>query len=103
VYAWHERFTTNLDGVFNVQAKVKNRWRSPEQPGNGKIPTSEANTVLAREGDTRWVYDASYIKMENVTLGYNIPASYLGKVGFIKSTRIYTSIQNALMFTAYPG
>ena len=31
-----EQGTTNLDGNFNVLKEVKDRWRSPENPGAGK-------------------------------------------------------------------
>ena len=29
--------TLNIDGCFNVLKKVANRWRSPENPGDGQV------------------------------------------------------------------
>jgi len=91
----YKRFTTNLDGVFNVEAEVKDRWRSPENPGNGHIPTSIANTPLAREINSLWVNDASYIAVRNIALGYTMTTKWT------KSLRIYASAQNAFLFTSY--
>jgi TonB-linked SusC/RagA family outer membrane protein len=93
----YKRFTTNIDGVFNVEAEVKDRWRSPEQPGNGKLPTTVASTGLAREINSLWVKDASYVAIRNVTLGYNF------KTKVIPGIRVYFSAQNALFFSSYKG
>lgn len=93
----YKRFTTNIDGVFNVEQEVKNRWRSPEQPGDGKIPTTVANTPLSREINSLWVKDASFMAVRNITLGYRI------KTKFVDNIRLYVSAQNALLFTSYKG
>lgn len=93
----YKRFTTNIDGVFNVEAEVKDRWRSPENPGNGRIPTTVANTALSREINSLWVNDASYVAVRNITLGYNM------KTKWASGLRIYVSAQNALLFTSYKG
>ncbi|WP_176956085.1 SusC/RagA family TonB-linked outer membrane protein [Catalinimonas alkaloidigena] len=93
----YKRFTTNLDGVFNVEAEVMDRYRSPEQPGNGLLPTTVASTALAREVNSLWVKDASYVSVRNVTLGYTLTTKA------ISSIRAYLSVQNALMFSPYHG
>ena len=95
VFDVYKRFTTNIDGVFNVEAEVKNRWRSPENPGAGLIPTTVANTALSRELNSAWVHDASYIAVRNITFGYTINAKK------VKGIRVYVSAQNALLFTKY--
>jgi TonB-linked SusC/RagA family outer membrane protein len=93
----YKRFTTNLDGVFNVEAEVKDRWRSPQQPGNGTLPTTVASTPLAREINSLWVRDASYVALRNVTLGYSF------KLKAVNNVRIYFSAQNAWVFSSYRG
>ena len=35
-----------------------------------------------------YLYDASYVKLKEISLGYNIPKSLLRKIGFIQSMRI---------------
>lgn len=93
--------TGNLDGVFNVRNEVANRWRSEENPGNGRVPkTKSGTTELYRLGHSGWVYDASYLAIKNITLGYTIPFKpnqYLSKF------RVYVTTQNLVTFTKYPG
>lgn len=50
----------------------------------------------------RYIEDASYWRVQNITLGYRLPTDILKK---IKSTniRIYGSIQNLHTFTKYSG
>ncbi|HZE85670.1 MAG TPA: TonB-dependent receptor [Puia sp.] len=91
----------NLDGIFNVEKGMINRWRSEEDPGNGKVPRTLANTTeLYRTVNTNWVFSGDYIAVKNIALGYTIPKKTLR---YIKSIRVYASVQNAFMFTKYPG
>src|SRR5690242_8275157 len=86
----YKRFMDNLDGVFNVEEAIKNRWRSPSQPGNGLYASTVGNTVGARDVNSRWVKNASYLCLRNVSLGYTF------KTRFISSARVYVSGQNLL-------
>lgn len=93
----YKRFADNLDGVFNVEDAIKNRWRSPSQPGNGQYASTTGNTPLAREVNSRWVKNASYLCVRNVSLGYTLKPRY------VSSARIYLSGQNLLWLTPYKG
>ena len=46
-----------------------------------------------------WVEDASYFKLDNITLGYKFPESWIPNIGF----RVYGSVQNVLTITDYSG
>lgn len=48
------------------------------------------------------VEDASFLRINNVTLGYNLPASLL-KRAKIKNFRIYGTVNNLAVFTKYTG
>ena len=93
--------TLNIDGCFNVLKKVANRWHSPENPGDGQVPRTKAGTTeLFRFNNSSWVYDASYLTIKNITLGYTIPikpSQYLSKL------RVYVTAQQLVTFTKYPG
>ncbi|TDE14877.1 SusC/RagA family TonB-linked outer membrane protein [Dyadobacter psychrotolerans] len=97
IFDVYKRFTTNIDGVFNVEEAVKDRWRSPEQPGNGEIPTTNASTSWSRELNSLWVKNASFVSVRNITLGYTIktPSKF--------SARVYASGQNMFLFSPYKG
>lgn len=93
----------NIDGVFNVLTDVINRWRSPQNPGNGKVPTTAGTSygrVMYRDVSSLWVYDASYLWFKNILLSYALPAHILR--GALSSAEIYASIENAFIITPYP-
>ncbi|SHM12948.1 SusC/RagA family TonB-linked outer membrane protein [Flavobacterium saccharophilum] len=96
-----ERFTANLDGTFNVTTDVANRWKSEADPGDGKYGKASGNTGPERDwASSKWMYDGSYLTIKNITLGYsfnNAGADYL------KGLRLYLSIQQAYVFSKYPG
>ena len=102
ILAFHENYTTNLDGVFNVLEEVQNRWKSPEDPGEGKYgSTQQGTTFLERDRwHTRYLKDGSYLSFKNITLGYTFPFT---ETSVIRNLRVYGSVQNALMITNYPG
>ena len=98
---YQERFTTNLDGAFNVYKAVDRRWRSEDNPGDGRYGKVIAGTT-GQERDwmsSKFVYDGSYFTIKNITLGYKLPIR--GKV--VKNLRVYGSVQQAYVFTDYPG
>ena len=43
------------------------------------------------------------IKLKNISLAYNIPASFLSRQNFIKDLRLIFSAQNILTLTHYSG
>jgi len=96
-------FLTNIDGVFNVDRKVLNRWRSPENPGDGVTPTTNGGRTLYREVNSSWIEDADYLKIQNITLGYNFTQKFITESKFIKNLRVYGSVQNLVTFTNYSG
>ncbi|WP_321373078.1 TonB-dependent receptor [uncultured Draconibacterium sp.] len=103
VYVVLDQGAANLDGVFNVYKDVVNRWRSPENPGEGRYGGSYLGASTGDErdwGSDRFVEDGSYFAIKNITLGYNLPVD---KVKFLKSVRLYGSIQQVAVFTSYRG
>lgn len=102
ILAHHENWTTNLDGVFNVLEEVKGRWKSPEDPGEGKYGSvQQGTTFLERDRwHTRYIKDGSFLSFKNITLGYTLP---LNENGPISRIRVYGSVQNAFIITNYSG
>ena len=50
----------------------------------------------------RYVEDGSYLRIKNITLGYNFPKSLLSRAK-IDNIRVYCNIQNLYTFTKYTG
>lgn len=99
----HIYSTANLDGVFNMVREAKYRFRSEANPGKGMYGTTVGGgNVTGIERDwmnSRFIADASFFTIKNITLGHTIEAKNL----FFKSARLYTSIQQAFVFTKYWG
>lgn len=49
-----------------------------------------------------WLQDASYVRLKNITLGYNIPKVWLAKVG-VSSAKLFLSGENLLTFDHLKG
>ena len=73
LYMRHLFSTANLDGVFNMVARVADRFRSPENPGAGIFGTTVGGgNVTGIERDwpnSNFVWDASYFTIRNITVG----------------------------------
>jgi TonB-linked SusC/RagA family outer membrane protein len=103
VFSMSSRFTKYFHGARNARADAANRWRSPDQPGDGHYFRANRNfSGLQKEPANYWVQDASFLRIRNVTLGYTLPEGLLDKAS-VQSSRIYFSIQNLFTFTDYFG
>jgi TonB-linked SusC/RagA family outer membrane protein len=79
-------FTSHLD------------YWTPENP-NAKNPRiTSAPTTNNTQLSSFWMQDASYLRLKNATLAYNIPSFITEKIS-IRSARIYLSGQNILTWT----
>lgn len=91
----------NNDGVFNMSTDMINRWRSPTDQGDGKTPSTRSGTTeLYRVANTTWISNGSFLTVKNITLGYTFEPKTLK---YLKSARIYASVQQAFVFTNYTG
>lgn len=97
------RFFENLEGNQNQLSSVLNRWRSEAEPGNGVTPRANARTTgLNNAVSSRWIEDASYLRIQNITLGYRLPAAITRRVG-MQQVRFYVSAQNLYTWSNYLG
>lgn len=88
--------------LFNA-GKIQ-RWHVEES-------WSETNTdadfprIFATSNNTStsstWIFDASYLRVRNITIGYTVPNSLLDRVG-INNLRVYASGQNLFTFDKLP-
>lgn len=93
--------------MSNNLVSVLDRWTAPGQTTN--IPRATASSSNAanaafrnfyRYSDAAWG-DASYIRLKNVALRYDL--SSLVKNGPVRNSSIYVQAQNLLTFTRYKG
>ncbi|WP_212001758.1 TonB-dependent receptor [Chitinophaga sp. HK235] len=79
---------------------------NPADPANninGKYPRLKLNTDPQNSLDNNfYLYNASYLKLKNVQIGYQIP-DRLTKRAAISKAIVYVSGENLLTITRYPG
>ena len=89
---------TNDPRWLYMEQWLTDAYWSEEEPGDGKVPAFFS--AVTSQYDTNWMYSASYLRIKNVTLGYNIPVK--GKI--FNRLRIYASCDNVFMWDSYyPG
>ncbi|SOD99323.1 SusC/RagA family TonB-linked outer membrane protein [Spirosoma fluviale] len=95
------RFYENLEGNANSLTTVLNRWQSEQNPGDGKTPRANTrSTGNNNQVSSRWVESATYFRIRNITLGYNVPRTPLQKIK-VQSLRVYAGVQNAITISKY--
>lgn len=93
---------------FNVSKKAATQfWKGPGTSNTMPRPTAtglhtgwscDYNILTS----TRYLEDASYFRIKNVTLAYNLPGKLLEKAK-IAGVRVYATVDNAWTFTKYEG
>ena len=79
---------------------TKDRWTA-DNP-NGTMPAAKAPNYTQFLVSSGVVFDADYLKIKQIQLGYNLPKNLLRKV-LIDQMRIYASLDDWFTFTKYPG
>jgi TonB-dependent starch-binding outer membrane protein SusC len=73
----------------NAMGRWRNRWRSEDEPGDGQTPRIDGTTGGLY--DSRWLYDGTYARFKNLTVGYTMPHNLIKG---ITNARIYVSGEN---------
>ena len=81
---------------YNSLAVVADRW-TPTNPSNTVQKASNDLTVVS---DSRYVEDASYLRVKNIQLGYMLAVPQITKDARL---RLYVSLQNFFTITNYSG
>lgn len=84
-------------GTANATTEALNAWTPTNTDTN--VPSAKVRTKLIT---SRFVYDASYIRLKNISFGYNVPKDLASRIGLAKA-RFYVSAQNLWTITKYPG
>ncbi|MBU3856007.1 MAG: TonB-dependent receptor [Candidatus Phocaeicola excrementipullorum] len=82
----------------NMFATYTNRW-TPENP-ESNMPRARAEG--SAEYSSLYVENGSYLKLKNISLGYNFGPKVLDRLG-ISAARIYLAAENIATFTHYSG
>lgn len=85
---------------YNQLRSVQDRYTATNT--EGKLPRFTNTNVNNVYMSDRYVEDGSYLRIQNIAIGYRIPAKYLSKAK-ISTARVYLTVQNLHTFTNYSG
>ncbi len=97
----NDRFFEESNGLYSVYNQSKrllyDRWKKP-----GDI-TDIPRYGVTPQMDSRFLEDASFLRMKNLMLSYTLQPATLAKLKGIGGARIYLQGQNLLTFTKFSG
>jgi TonB-linked SusC/RagA family outer membrane protein len=93
-YTWGQ-----APGTRNATSQEATQMWTPQNETN--VPAF-STTGIWPTNSSRFVYDATFVKLKNLSLTYSIPQSVLGKAN-IRSVDVYVSGQNLFTITKFPG
>jgi len=104
---WNQsKWFTDFFGTFEGSGKgerAKQSW-TPELGNSAAAPIweSASNLSTSAAANSWYVEDGDYLRIQNISLGYNIPKAYTSKLG-IKRAKFTLSANNILTLTKYKG
>jgi TonB-dependent starch-binding outer membrane protein SusC len=101
IYNFLRRQLEGMENLYGNQLEsVMNRYTANNT--SASMPRFTFNNKNNTAVSDRFVEDGSYLRIQNVSLGYNIPKNVIQRGG-LSSVRLYASIQNLYTFTKYTG
>jgi hypothetical protein len=86
---------------YKQYADVKDYWKSEADPGDGISPRpNNLPTGGVRQKSSRYLDDGSYLKINNINLGYTFPNKIVSQLR-LSGLRVYATSTNPFIFTKY--
>ncbi len=82
-----------IGGTSNIRRQNLNIWRQPGDNAFLPSPNSITFNPFNQRSDLQQL-DGSYLRLKNVTLGYNVPARMLERMGLFQGLRFYATATN---------
>jgi len=92
--------SANADWFDNQTADQMDRWQNPGDETD--VPQARLDGVNGTRPSSRYLSDASYMRVRDIKLGYNLPANLVSRLK-MSSARIYIGVQNLYTLTSYKG
>jgi TonB-linked SusC/RagA family outer membrane protein len=98
---WFTDFYSTFEGAA-ISERLKDAWTP--QNLDAKIPIVEkaANFSTSNVGSSFYVENGSYLRLQNVSLGYTLPSDLLQRWR-LERLRVFASANNLLTITGYEG
>ena len=92
--------SSNADFFDNQTRDQLNRWQQPGDVTN--VPQARLFGGNGSQNSSRYLEDADFIRLRNLTLGYTLPFEVADKIGMDR-IRVYFTGVNLLTFTNFSG
>jgi len=113
-YYWNQTYynsvTVALGGTIPERIAGNHYYYNDANPSdpnnnvNGRFPRIKYSDNIDNAASTYWLYDASYIRLKNLQIGYTFSKKMMGVVGnYIGQARLFVSGENLLTITRFPG
>ncbi|WP_348719121.1 TonB-dependent receptor [uncultured Algoriphagus sp.] len=98
---WFTDFFSTFEGAA-ISERLKNAW-SPSNT-NATVPIVDRSSTFSTSTveNSYYVEDGSYLRLQNVTLGYTLPQNLLQRWR-IERLRVFASANNLFTITGYQG
>jgi hypothetical protein len=101
VYMAHGTYMMSSgNGIDNQTKDQLDRWQKPGDITN--VPQARLYGQNGTRKSSRYVFDASYLRLKEISLGYNLPVKFLQSYN-IENIRFYVTGINLLTLTDYIG
>ena len=99
----NKRYIDNMEGNVNGTTIALNRWQSTSNPGNGHVNKANRKQTGYNGRTSTWhLEDGSYLRLQNVSIGYTFPKQWIKHI-YLEKLRVYVSGQNLVTFSDYSG
>ncbi|MFB5946174.1 SusC/RagA family TonB-linked outer membrane protein [Albibacterium profundi] len=91
------------DGYYWERIRSQNYYDNmwTESNPNGSLPKIDGNDLTdAIQYSSRQMFDASYLRLKNLSLAYNLPSRLINRIG-VSNVRVYANGTNLLTFSKY--
>ncbi|MFB6318303.1 SusC/RagA family TonB-linked outer membrane protein [Saccharicrinis sp. FJH54] len=95
-----QAYRNQVNGYSNYTSAILERWHG-EGTSNTVPRVTETNVNYINFSDIM-VQDGDYLRISNITLGYDFTKTLIKPTVF-KQLRLYATVQNAFTFTTYDG
>jgi TonB-linked SusC/RagA family outer membrane protein len=105
IYDLRREIMWNVDGNFNIDRQMLDRWRPGDDPTTKTFPTTisltGSTTRYVRFPSDNKIYDGSYVALKNLTLGYNLARLLPAGKRLFNSADVLLSVRNVFYLAAY--
>lgn len=94
-------YAASMNTTYSTNTWNSNALRRWQKPGDiTDVPRIEIGGQYTTTD--RFLVDASYFAIKNITLGYTLPKLWVNKIG-LSNVRVFTSVDNLALFTHLDG